>query len=214
MADDAIISSIPEEKGADILIYSIEGLLGIQRKEVPHDFLSSVIDGRMARETSLLAECCQFRVVLGEGAFRYFPDGSVATGVPKGVKAFQRFTESSIRKIIFDIKLIKGVDVDFTKDLADTIKYIKTAHEYLTGTKHVGLFQRPKAQGAWGSPTSRELHSWILQGFPGVGPGLADAILRHFKRMPIRWDCSYNDLLKVSKIGAGRARKLWLTLQD
>lgn len=210
---DAIRSSLCEQKGADYLIYGPEGLFGLQRKECPHDFLSSCMDGRLARETNLLAECCKFRVVLCEGSFRYFPDGSVVTGVPKGVKAFQRFTRSSVRKIQMDIRFIKGVDVDYSDDIEDTIQYIKVVHEYITSEKHMGLFSRPKAKGAWGSPTASEKDLWILQGFPGVGPGLAISIVNHFGHIPLKWDCTYDELVRVPKIGGGRASKLWAALQ-
>ena len=39
MGDSAITSSLPEERGADILLFTKQGVIGIQRKKVPHDFI-------------------------------------------------------------------------------------------------------------------------------------------------------------------------------
>lgn len=206
---EAIISSLPEEKGADILIYTKQGLFGIQRKEVPNDFLSSITDGRIARETSLLPKGCKFRLLLLEGRFRYWPDGRIIIGRREP----SRFTEAQIRGILFDIKYVKGVDYDYTDDLDDTIFYIKTIAQWMNKEKHLGLFSRPGGpKGTWAIPTVEETHSWLLQGFEGVGPALADAIIEHFGRIPLAWTCSLGELVKVPRLSAKRAKILWGSL--
>jgi len=204
-----IISPLPEEKGADILIYTKRGLLGIQRKEVPNDFLSSITDGRIARETSLLPKGCKFRLLLLEGRFKYWPDGRVAIGR----KEPSRFTKAQIHGILFDIKYVKGVDYDYTDDLDDTISYIKTIAQLMSREKHLSLFSRPGGQkGAWIIPSAEETHSWILQGFEGIGPALADSIIERFGRIPLAWTCSLEELIKVPRLSAKRAKIIWKSL--
>lgn len=204
-----IISPLPEEKGADILIYTKQGLLGIQRKEVPNDFLSSIADGRIARETSLLPKGCKFRLLLLEGRFKYWPDGRVAIGR----KEPSRFTRAQIHGILFDIKYVKGVDYDYTDDLDDTISYIKTIAQLMDREKHLSLFSRPGGQkGTWIIPTAEETHSWVLQGFEGIGPALADSIIERFGRIPLTWTCSLGELMKVPRLSNKRAKILWESL--
>jgi len=209
----AIISPLCEERGADYLIYSKYGLAGLQRKEVPHDFMASFTDGRMARETSLLTKCCKFSRVIGEGRFRYWPDGRVVTG-RGGSKTktpeLSRFTRNHIRGMIFDIELVKGIYVDWTEDLQDTISYIKSLDKFLAREKHLGLYARPSASGAWYVPTSKDLYLWILQSFQGVGPSIADSIVQHFGgRLPIKWDCAFEELCHVPKLRVKKAQEIW-----
>jgi len=214
LGEEGIVSSVPEEFGADALVVSAQGILGIQRKELPHDFLISVQDGRLGKETTLLREKCDFAIVVGEGHFRYYPDGSVATKAPREVhnKVYRRFTRGSIQKIIMEICMVKGCMYLETDDILDTVRLIRTTFEFMNSTIHVGLSRMPKTKGAWGTPTIPELQMGILQAFPGIGPGLAQAIYNHFGRTPLMWTCTVDELNNVPKIGANRAWKLYQCL--
>ena len=206
LGKDAIISSLPEEKGADVLVYSKQGLMGIQRKAVPHDFISSITDGRMTRLTSLLAKNCPFRLLICEGKFRYFPDGHLVLSDRKS----SRFTKGQIRGMLLDIKFVKGVDYDFTENLEDTARYIKTLAEFMNREKHLGLFVRPSAKGTWQTPTSRDIDLWLLQSFPGIGPTTAENIIQACGgKVPLGWTCTYKQLLSVRGLGRKRAGELW-----
>jgi len=206
---DAIISSIPEDKGADVLVYTKQGLMGIQRKALPHDFISSITDGRMTRLTSLLAKHCPFRLLLCEGKFRYFPDGHLALSDRK----ISRFTRAQVRGMLLDIKFVKGVDYDFTEDIEDTARYIKTLAEFMNREKHLGLFARPSAKGTWQTPTGRDIDLWLLQSFPGIGPTTAEnIILACGSRVPLKWSCSFKQLLSVRGLGPKTAGELWKQL--
>jgi len=211
LGSDALPSSLPEECGADLLLVTNEMSIGIQRKEIPHDFLISVQDGRLAKETTLLSERCNVGIVLGEGRFRFYPDGGVATGAPRGIhnKVYRRFTRDSIQKLIMEICMIKGCFFMQTEDTMDTIRFIRTAIDFINDPTHAGLSRRPKAKGSWGAPSMKEEQMWLLQGFPGVGPGLAQSIYDEFGGIPLMWRCTYSQLMHVPKIGESRARKLW-----
>jgi len=216
LGDKAITSSLPEQKGADVLIYSRGMSLGLQRKEVPHDFILSVIDGRLARETSLLRTSVWYGAVVCEGKFKYFKDGALVSRAPKDVRRsiYGRFTYSMVQKILLEIQVVKGIDVVFVEEgIESTAAYIEVLLEFLASPKHVGLYRRPGAPGVWGTPTFDEQQSWILQGFPGVGPSLADSILKAFGgRIPAKWMCDYEEFLEVKGIGAGRAKKIYKQL--
>jgi ERCC4-type nuclease len=202
LKDDAIVSTLPEEKGADILIPSSAGLYGAQRKEVPHDFILSVTDGRMTRATSLLPKDCKFAELLCEGRFRYWPDGRL---IMPGRREPSRWTRKQIRGILFDIKYVKGITVEYTEDIDDTVNYLRWIQDSLSRGKHLGLYKRPHAEGAWYVPTCKDIWSWLLQSFPGVGPSTADAIISHFGTIPLRWTCTQAELERVPRLSRARA---------
>lgn len=212
---DAITSDLPESKGADVLIYTKSGLLGIQRKEVPSDFISSFTDGRMARSLALLPVSCAFARVVGEGQFKYWPDGTVDLGMMKNrVRVPSRFTRKHIRGMEFDIEIVRGVIVDYTDDTDDTVLYIKQITDFLNAGKHIGLFSRPSAKGAWFVPSARDIDLWILQSFPGIGPSIADKIIEKFDgKIPMRWTCTLDDLIGIPGLGKKKAISMWESLQ-
>lgn len=209
LGKNAITSTVPEEKGADALLYTQYGLFGIQRKAVPHDFISSIQDGRMARLTSLLKDTCQFRLLLCEGRFRYYPDGKLDLGprVPT------RYTYRHVRGMLFDIRYVKGIEIDHTDDVHDTADYILTLAEFFGKKKHLGLYTRPSAKGAWGVPGPHDLGLWLLQSFPGIGPTIADSIIEQFGgELPLRWNCTLDELCATPKLGVKRAHEMWKIL--
>lgn len=211
LGDDCMVSSIPETKGADILIYSDAGLMGLQRKAIPHDFLDSFTDGRLARALALMKQRCAFQRVVGEGKFRYYPDKTVDLGRYKGGKRIPtRFTKSHVKGMINDIELVHGVLIDWTEGVEDTVLYLRCMRKFLDDKTHVGLYRRPKAQGLWNVPTGKDIELWILQSFPGIGPTTADKIIKFFGGVvPMRWACSVDDLCMVPGISRSKAEELW-----
>lgn len=209
LGDKAIISPLPEEKGADVLVYTRAGLLGTQRKEVPHDFLASVVDGRFARSLSLLPKSCKFPLFIREGKFRYFPNTHVALGTREPSK----FTKANVCGMLFDIVFAAGVPVIDTDDIDDTIYVIDRLATYLNRTTHLSIYSRPSAKGVWYVPTAREIDLWILQSFPGIGPALADAIVKHFgDKIPLKWTCTEQELAEVPRLTEKRAHIMYNTL--
>ena len=212
--EDAISSPLPEQKGADILLYTESGLLSWQRKKVPNDFISSVTDGRFARLLPLLVNNSTFCRVIQEGEFKFWPDGTVHLGVmyrnKKRIRIPSRFTRKHIHGILNDIEIVWNVPIRVTTDLDDTVLYLKSVREFMSAKKHVGLHTRPKVQGTWYVPTVDEVQLWLLQGFGGIGPSTADKIIRHFGRIPLRWTCSVSELASI----AGVTRKHAQTMLD
>ena len=209
LKDEAITSSLPEQKGADVLIYSKQGLLGLQRKEVPHDFISSMTDGRMTRETTLLAQHCQFRRLVCEGKFKYYPDTTLV--MDKHVKS--QYNRKQVRGMLNDISLVKGIQIEYTDDVYDTVEYIRTIVEFTGKDKHLGLYTRPSAKGAWYVPTTKDIWLWLLQSFPGVGPATADNIVNKFNgQIPLQWTCTLEELMDVPRMSKERAKEMYEAL--
>ena len=208
---ETMVSPLPEQFGVDYLMFCKHGKLGFQRKEVPFDFLASVMDGRLTKELIQMQKL-EFRCVLGEGHFQFFDDGTLITR--PAIPAFKRFKRTSITKIIHEIRMVKQVEFDYTSDYEDTARYIQTTYDFIMDDKHTGLSTRRGNPSVWGAPTDLDMDAYMLQGFVGIlGPVLAQNIVKHFGRIPICWDCSYEQLLQVPGIGQGRAKKLWERLK-
>lgn len=211
MGKDAIVSTLCEEKGADILIYSEKGLVGLQRKAVPNDFISSFTDGRFARLLPLITTNCAFYRVVCEGKFKFWPDGTVHLGMTKNHKRVpSRFNRSHIHGMINDLEFIYGIQIHWTDDVEDTVRYIESVQRFMSADKHVGLFTRPKAQAAWLVPTDKDIHLWVLQSFGGIGVSTATKIIEKFGKAPLRWTCTVDDLCKIPGISA-KAAQQWIS---
>ncbi|MCJ7760151.1 hypothetical protein MUP59_03295 [Candidatus Bathyarchaeota archaeon] len=209
LEDEAITSPLPEEKGADILLYTDSGLVGFQRKQIPHDFISSVMDGRFARLLPLLTESCTFYRLINEGEFKYWPNQTVFLGKTRDGKQIpSRFTKGHVHGILNDIEFVWGVPVRWTEDISDTVVYLRSVREFMAAKKHVGLFTRPKVKGKWYTPSVDEVQLWLLQGFGGVGPSTADKIIRHFGRIPLKWSCTVEELAEVEGVTRKKAQEL------
>jgi len=213
--DSAITSDLPESKGADILIYTKSGLLGIQRKEVPSDFISSFSDGRMARSLALLTANCTLTRLVAEGRFKYWSDGTVDLGMGRDKKRIpSRYTEKHVRGMTFDIEFVRGVVIDYTRNIDDTVTYIRQVSDFLAREKHPGLYSRPSAKGAWFVPSARDIDLWILQSFPGIGPSIADKIIEKFDgKIPLKWTCTLEELLSIPGLGKKNATVMWESLE-
>lgn len=206
---DAIVSSLPEEVGADYLIYSNHGVWGAQRKEFPWDFTSSFSDGRLTKETTRLVQLDFFEIII-EGAPRY-DDGMLRMREFGG----RKYSEAQIEHMLMSLKFVKGTPVTWTSNIHETAKYIKLVASFFEEEKHTSLFRMPKPKGQWGIRTADDKKHAVLQSFEGVGPSLADNILHHFHgRLPLKWTCAFDELLLVRNIGHSRATKLWQTLED
>lgn len=216
MKADAIVSSLPEAKGADVLVYTSKGLIGLQRKEVPNDFISSFTDGRMARGVALLTKSCKFTRIIAEGRFKYWPDGRLVTGRidPKTKRPEpSRFTRKHIRGMINDLEFVMGIIVDPTDDLDDTVAYIRDLPGFINKSKHLGLYTRPNIQGTWYTPSAKDIHLWLLQSFPGIGPAIADGIISRFGgEIPLKWTCTLEELMAIPRLSKERAREMYNTL--
>ena len=195
----AITHSLPESLGADVLIVSCNGRLGVQRKTLD-DLLKSLRDGRIAMELPSLARL-EFSVLLVEGHPYWTSDGHLLSAYNT------HWTRAGIRNLLRSVALL-GISVEITDNINDTAEAILEMHAWWMKPVHRSIATRPKtsAQDTWGN---RDLSKFVLQGFPGVGPVLAESILEQFNRMPLRWDCSVEEMMQVKGIGNGRAQKLW-----
>jgi ERCC4-type nuclease len=209
LGDVAMSHSLPEQHGADVLIVAAEqGKMAIQRKAFPDDLLASLDDGRLARELALLSrtEC---PVLIVEGRPHWTADGHLMASWAS------RWTRQQLRNLIRSVWLTHGVMVEYTDDINDTADSVVELDKWFRKKVHRSLLTRPKqaARDSWGTSSLEDVMKFLLQGFPGIGTVLADAILERFRRVPLSWNCTLDELKSVPGIGNRRAKELWELLQ-
>lgn len=197
-------SSTPERYGVDIMLGTVHGIMGIQRKELS-DFFASVADGRLAREYPLMQQLT-VAVLLIEGRQRWSTEGYLLN-----LDTFTRkqWSRDQFRSYMLSVQT-RGVWVVETDDLADTIKWVANFERWSTKASHSSLLTRPKPQVPWGKPENRDWNIFLAQSFPGIGPVQAERILDHFGGvLPIGWTCTRAELAAAPGIGKTRLESLW-----
>ncbi len=200
-------SSVPERYGVDIMWWGRGLQWGIQRKQFPGDFLSSVHDGRLTKEMGQIAQLSGGAVVLLEGYGTWTNEGAI---VGRG-----RLTKAQLFGIIWTAYLEHKVPVIRVKDIDETVEAIEALVRWSRKLKHDALKGRPgPGRDKWGTRNSRMWLEHLVQGFPDTGPTIAAAVVDSFQGVPFRWNCDGPErLMEINGIGPKRAAKLWAALE-
>lgn len=193
------ISSVPERYGMDFLWVANGQKHGVQRKEVK-DLVASIIDGRLSKEVGQMLQVDGVRALCIEGRFVWSGDG-IWMGPVRWDRFRQRQAELTLQS--------QGIWIMHTESLGETAEAITELERWTRKPKHQFASQRAKATGQWGSPTSKEFAVHVLQGFPGVGPEIAERIWERFGHVPLQWTVPMLEMLEVDGIGPKRADQLY-----
>lgn len=195
------VSTLCEQRGADFLFPAHGKWVGIQRKEI-QDFISSVQDGRLQKELVQL-QVCTHRVLIIEGKIQWTTDG-----VMMGKGYGRPWTRKQWRGITWGIGN-RGILVEYTDDIQDTITTLDWLEQWYLKDNHNSLDRRPGPVSLWGKPSNSDYQRHLVMGLPGVGPELADRIVRTFNGVPFGWNIEQGDLEKVEGIGKVKAKKIY-----
>lgn len=199
-------SGVPERYGMDAAWHSrgeLGGLWGVQRKEIK-DLLASVRDGRIAIEIAQSA-VVGYKVMVVEGKMRWSDEGLLLNGRGWG----RDWKRGDVDAMLWSLRA-DGWWVVHTDSHAHTVSTVVALAAWSRKDRHDGL--RGRVGSAKGpvfgmSAGDRETAVWLLQGFPGVGRGLAGAMFDKVG-MPLRWDVTVEELMTVPGIGKKRAERL------
>lgn len=204
---NAVISSVPEQYGSDILIVTIHGRLGIQQKVFPDDLFASLNDGRLSKEL-LQMQTLDIAVLLLKGTPFYTSDGYLVD-----VQG-SRWKDTAIHNFQRSLFIQHRVYTEWVKDDHMAVNIIHEWLEYMSKA-HRGISTRPKPEtNSWGKTSSREWGLYLLQSFPGIGPKRAGAIFDKFGKVPLRWECAAEELTEVEGIGKATAQRLVQALES
>lgn|GEM_PF-1511464 len=197
-----LVTSQAERKGADFLWAALPvGLVGVQRKQFPGDFIASVGDGRLEKELGQM-RALDVAVLLLEGRGTWTTDGELIHSYG------QRWTRSGHRKFLCSVQA-QGVWVLTTENLDDTVRALHDLVDWSRKPAHNATRSRPAARrDGWGRITDRTYAIHLLQGLPDVGPELATRLYDHFGRCPLRLTVTEQELRGVHGIGKKYAAQL------
>jgi len=170
-------SSLPEKYGSDFLFASHEvGLIGIQRKQFPEDWLASLRgDDRVSRELQQMKRL-DMGIWILEGMGNWTNEGFLVYG------GRYKYFEYELWGFQLTAQLL-GYSVFRVRDQQSTLKLLERIQLWAAKPEHGSLLVRPKP-GQWGEAGSREWGNHFLQGLPGVGYAKAEKILDDFGRPP------------------------------
>ena len=167
--------------------YLINNDVSIERKTA-HDFIISIIDGRLFRQAWNLVACCSRPLFLIEG-------NPFATALKMDANAI-RGALISVQSI-WNIPIVHSRSINETCDIFLMIGRQSKIHPETLTLRHG---YRPKRL------KSKQLR--VLQGLPGVGPVMANRLLKHFKSVSNVFKASNDDLLQVEGIGEGIVKRI------
>jgi len=188
----------------DIKLYTESGTVGIERKKLPGDFLTSVDDGRLRREIIAMRGECDHQLVLLHGVFRYDRHGQVLDG-----KRTLRWTRTGIRNIRRTIEWVEGCFIEQAEDDQELIDVIETLQKYLNEKHHFSLKGRPGIQKTWVVPTMEERVIHFYDGIPDIAPVRAKALAARFPSPMELYEASAEDIATMSGFGKQSAIKIY-----
>ena len=202
---DLLPDLIESPMGYDIKLFTKIGTIGIERKKIPGDLISSVDDGRLGREILAMRDDTDFQVILLHGRIRYDKDGTVH--LAKKVKSY--WTEVAINNLLRTIEYVECCFLEYAANNYDLIRVLHELQEYLDKGKHMSLKGRPSIQKNWIIPTKEEKVMYFYQGLPGIRVARAREIYNYFPA-PLELFCATPvDIAKVPGIGKNTAKGIY-----
>lgn len=194
---------LPEGKGCDMLWASNGLWYGVQRKELK-DLWASLDDGRLAKEMAQAKHLGTVPWLVVEGKL-----DMVGDGVMIGRRSV---TMETFHKLLLSVGE-QGWNVQRTSSAKETGVLVAAMHSHTRKQgKHKTGTSRPKATGVWGEASSKEWAAHLLQGFEGVGPDTARAIVEALG-LPLAWTVGEKELMQVPGVGKKRAAQMIRALE-
>ena len=163
----------------------------IERKTA-HDLIVSIIDGRLFSQIAAMKKIYTTPLLLIEG-------NPFLTNT--------KMDRRAIRGAILSIQVVWYIPVIYTKNIDESCTIIKKIFDQLKEQKEEIVLRhgyRPKRL--------KNLHLFILQGFPGVGAVMAKRLLDRFGTIRNVMNASGDDLMKVEGVGAKMAERIIRTI--
>ena len=169
--------------------YILSSRVGVEFKTV-HDFVESLIDGRLLEQVKNLKNNFERPLVMVEGN--------------EDIYSIRNVHANAIRGMLAAITIDFGVPIlntRNTKDSANMLRMIAKREQEAVG---VDFNIHPEKKGL----SIREQQEYIISSLPGVGAALARPLLKHFKNVKNVVNAEAKELEEVEKIGKKKAEKI------
>lgn len=198
--------TLTEDRGVDIAwLGAADNWWGVQRKQLD-DLIASVGDGRIQREVGQMnaATGVVMPHIIIEGQVRFTSEGVL---IRDGQRFGQEFTRRQWRGLLWSLQKA-GVAISYAPTGGDLVELVVDLYAWSQKARHTTIRGRPGAPATdWGTRGNREWARHLLQGFDGIGPEVADAIL-DVHGLPLAWTVTVDELMQVPGVGKVRAKKL------
>ncbi len=187
-------------------LYTENGVVGLERKKVPGDLLSSVADGRLAREILTMREECQFMVILLHGKVRYRSDGTVNTGRRRWGRSW---TKKGLRNLYRTLQVVEGCYLEYPENNRELVECVNEIQAYFDTTDHFSLKGRPSMKTDWVVPTRTERVRYFYDGLPGIGIISAKSLCSRFPSPLNLYQASVEQIMEVKGFGKPSALQVY-----
>jgi len=168
----------------------------VVERKTTHDFLVSIIDGRLFNQAYCMAEYCVRPIIIIEG--------KTFSG-----EEYPTMSQEAVKGALITIAQTFHIPVLRTTSESDTAWHINQLYEHRQRIgEHLGPLLSYKAKKA----NTQKLH--VLRALPGIGAKSAKALLYHFKGIRNIVNATEKELLDVPGIGEKTARKIQDILKE
>lgn len=201
--------AIEANLGFDFQLFTRQGVVAVERKKFPNDFIASVDDSRLAKECAAMREEGDFRFVIVEGKGRYSGNRLMLGRKPS------RWTRAGIRNLMRSIRYVEDADVEYTSNIKDTVSRLVELQEYFDKEDHLSLRVRAGCKSnIHFTPTYEERLLHFYQGLPSVSIIRARELAKIYPCSVDLHKASLEDLLKVPGIGKQTAEAIYVFINE
>ncbi|HLC66632.1 MAG TPA: ERCC4 domain-containing protein, partial [Candidatus Nanoarchaeia archaeon] len=169
--------------------YLLSSRCGVEFKTT-HDFVDSIIDGRLLEQIKELKRNFERPLIIVEGN--------------EDIYSLRKIHPNAIRGMLATIGVSYGIPLLMTKTAQETAELLAI----IAKREQEETSRDYSAHGSKKPMSTKELQEYIVSALPGVGAGLAKPLLREFKSVRNVVNASAEELQKVDKIGEKKAKEI------
>ena len=169
--------------------YILSSRVGVEFKTV-HDFVESIIDGRLLQQVKNLKNNFERPLLIIEGT--------------EDIYSVRNVHANAIRGALSAVTVDFGVPILYTKNVKDTALMLKIIAKREQEDIGIDFNVHPEKKNL----SIKEQQEYIVSSLPGVGITLARPLLKHFKNVKNIVNAEAKELEEVEKIGKKKAEKI------
>src|SRR3989338_49275 len=169
--------------------YILSSRVGVEFKTV-HDFVESIIDGRLLQQVKNLKNNFERPLLIIEGM--------------EDIYSVRNVHANAIRGALSAVAVDFGVPILHTKNVKDTSLMLKTIAKREQEDIGVDFNVHPEKKNL----SIKEQQEYIVSSLPGVGTALARPLLKYFKSVKNVVNAEQKQLEEVEKIGKKKAERI------
>lgn len=176
-------------KQLEIADFIVSDDVAVERKSVA-DFVDSIIDKRLFKQARSLKNNFEKPIFIIEGE--------------ESIYSMRNVHPNAIRGALSALAISFSIPILHTKNESDTAKLLKTMAKREQEEREKAVSIRGKKKPLKGP----KLQKYIVEGFPNIGPKLAEGLLKKFKTIKKIVNAKEEELRKVEKVGKKTAKRI------